>query len=109
GNIPAPRFRVYASGDTIDEDSTWCRLRNYFASRDYKVKFQNPGTNLIPERPCTLCHSADHPRGLCPFPSLTGWNGPTWKEEQPLTNPERRGGDATLSRDRNRAKMARTF
>ncbi|KAN0111925.1 hypothetical protein V8E52_008015, partial [Russula decolorans] len=103
------RFRVYTSSDIINEDSTWCHLRNYIASREYKVKFQNPRTNLIPKCPYTLCHSADHPQGLCPFSGLSGWNGPTWKDESPLTNPKRRGGDATLSRDRNRAKMACTF
>ena len=56
GNTPAPSFRVYTSGDTISDDSTWCRLQNYFMSREYKIKFQDPGTNTIPRQPCSLCH-----------------------------------------------------
>ncbi|KAH9027649.1 hypothetical protein EDB84DRAFT_1439816 [Lactarius hengduanensis] len=28
------------------------------------------------ERPGERYNGADHPRGLCPFPSVTGWNGP---------------------------------
>lgn len=29
-----------------------------------------------PPRNCDGCHGADHPRGLCPYPLLPGWNGP---------------------------------
>jgi hypothetical protein len=30
---------------------------------------------------CLGCKSADHPTGLCPFPSLPGWIGPTHASE----------------------------
>jgi len=108
GDIPAPSFCVYASGNIINEESTWCRLRNYLASREYKIKFQDPGIVYIPHRPCSLCHGADHPRGLCPFPQKKGWNGPTGKIDSPLIDLERRS-DTTSFRDRNRAKAARIF
>lgn len=86
GNLPAPHFRVYVSGDIIDDDYTWCRLRNYFMSREYQIKFQNPGTNMIPDCPCSLFHGADHlsERFMpLPPPARMEW---TNKERGPTTN-----------------------
>lgn len=42
------------------------------------MKFADPDLGLAkihPLRPCTGCHSADHPRGMCPFAELEGWMG----------------------------------
>lgn len=108
GNIADPSFHVFATGNIIDEDCTWCYLRNYFASREYKIKFQEPGTNIVYQHTCSLCHGADHPHGLCPFPKIKGWNGPIGKEDLPLNSEQEwKRVDATSSRDRNRTKMAR--
>jgi len=109
GNIIAPGYRVYASGEIINDDDTWYRLRDYFASREYRPWLQSPGTNFIPTRACSLCHGIDHPRGLCPFPSVAGWNGPTRREDPPLTDPMGRGSNIVPQGGRNRAKIARFF
>lgn len=46
------------------------------AARDikYYVKGRGSATQWYPP-PCTGCHGADHPRGLCPFTTIPGWNG----------------------------------
>ena len=109
GNIPAPTFCIYASGDIIGDNETWCRLRNYFTAREYKIKFQDPGNNKIPQRTCSICQGVDHPRGLCPFPAVKNWNGPTRNEDPSLEEPERRGRESMTFRDRNKSKTGRIF
>jgi hypothetical protein len=107
GNILAPTFRVYAIGETINEDNTWCQLRSYLATRDYMIPFEDPGLVMLPSAECSLCHGADHPRGLCPFPLIPGWNGPTRRDDPPLIDPTtgRRGNEFRSNRDRNRARF----
>ena len=72
GNILAPMFKVFMPGALILDTCTWCCLRNYLASRSYSIQHQGPGTSIKPSKTCTICHGADHPRGLCPFPNVTG-------------------------------------
>ncbi len=76
GGAIAPVFNVYANGALIDNDNAWSQLRSYFASCSYAPQAQDPGNTIIAPFNCSLCHTADHPRGLCPFPSMEGWNGP---------------------------------
>src|SRR5258708_17411141 len=73
----APTFNIYIKGDLIPQDGLWCHLCNFLAVQEYALPFQDPGfasTNLFH---CSICHSVDHPHGLCKFPSINGWNGPT--------------------------------
>ncbi|TFY58488.1 hypothetical protein EVJ58_g6389 [Rhodofomes roseus] len=67
---------------------------------------------------CKLCHSADHPTGLCDLPSVPGWNGPTADEvnnrgQQDLPRDDRgtfrgrggaRGGGEGRGRGGNRGR-----
>ena len=76
GNILAPSFRVFTPGALIPNACTWCHLRKYLASRSYSIQHQSPGTSIKPSKMCTICHGTNHPRGLCPFLNVTGWNGP---------------------------------
>ena len=105
----APTFQVYASGASINEDRTWCQLRSYLASREYAIPFEDPGTIVIPAKECTICHGADHPRGLCPFPNIAGWNGPKGKEDDPLIDPRdgRRTNEQPANRDRYTSRESR--
>jgi hypothetical protein len=106
----APTFQVYASGAAINEDRTWCQLRSYLASREYSIPFEDPGTIVVPTNECTICHGADHPRGLCPFTTINGWNGPRGREDPPLVDPRvgRRNNAPLANRDRYRARENRT-
>lgn len=90
GNTLAPVFNVYADGPLIGNDNTWSQIRAFLASREYTPQTQDPGTTIIAPYRCSICHAADHPRGLCPFPIIPGWNGP--KRREPITTPGGPGG-----------------
>lgn len=72
GNTSAPIFNIYAKGPLITDDLIWTRIRHFYASRPYTHQAQDPGTNVIAPFKCNVCHVADHPRGLCPFPMVEG-------------------------------------
>jgi hypothetical protein len=71
-----PRYNVYANGHLIRNDDLWMKLRRFLASRSYLLYLQGKGVTEIAPYTCRICHSIDHPRGLCPFPKIEGWNGP---------------------------------
>jgi hypothetical protein len=86
GNALEPHFNIYAKGSLIRGTNTWSDLRRYLANRAYTDPTQGQGTVSQSPFHCTACHAVDHPRGLCPFPAIEGWNGPKWKlgQNQPL-------------------------
>ena len=79
GNASAPTFNVYTQANLIPDDGLWCQLRNFYAAREYALPFQQPGSTSVNFFHCSICHSIDHPRGLCQFPTIEEWNGPTWR------------------------------
>ena len=81
GNAIAPIFNIYANGSLISNDNTWSKIRAYYASRTYAPQAQDPGVTIVAPFRCSICHAADHPRGLCPFPIIEGWNGPKRRED----------------------------
>jgi len=92
GNHLTPRFNIYADSSKMTFDEVWTRLRTFLANCSYTTTTLGHGTTeQIPFR-CTLCHSVDHPRGLCPFPDLPDWNGP--KREMSGDQARRRNGRA---------------
>jgi len=80
-NTPAPHYNVYAKGNHIRNHLTWVRIRAYLANRTYASNMQGCATTNTKPFSCGVCHSTDHPRGLCPFPELPGWNGPPRRPE----------------------------
>lgn len=70
-----PHYNVYTDSKTLKDDQTWTEIRDFLKSRAYPSPLY--GRGIAKKRPfyCSLCHSCDHPRGLCPFPSIPGWNG----------------------------------
>jgi hypothetical protein len=68
-------FNVYAKGDIIEDDDTWQQLRTYLRNRVYRTTLIGTGRAIANNFICGLCHGHDHPRGLCPFPQIVGWNG----------------------------------
>lgn len=76
GDVDAPTFNVLAKGNYISDDGTWCLLKNFLATQEYALDFQDPGSAGMNFQRCSICYSVDHPRGLCPFPGITGWKGP---------------------------------
>ena len=76
GGAYAPTFNVLADGKLINDDDTWCRLRTFFTAQSYAPQFQDPGLTGADLHRCSICQGIDHPRGLCKFPKVEGWNGP---------------------------------
>lgn len=74
GNIPAPRFHIFAQIPT-DHPKTWHDLRNLLEMSPYIDPLHGMAARAA-LRPCSLCHCISHPRGLCPFPEIDGWLGP---------------------------------
>lgn len=91
GNNLCPRFNVYADCNDFTHDKVWLRLRTFLMNAVYTSPMEaiRATTEVIPFK-CTCCHGVDHPRGLCPFPSLPGWNGP--KRDLPDPFQRRNGG-----------------
>ena len=82
GSTLAPRFNVYADCTNFPYSKLWSKLRTYLLGREYISALESQSkTEQIPFR-CTCCHGVDHPRGLCPFPSLNGWNGPRRENDE---------------------------
>jgi hypothetical protein len=79
GGAAAPTFNVHTKGKLINNNGLWCSLQNFLASQSYALQFQDPGPTGTDLHRCSICHSIEHPRGLCPFPKIKGWNGPFWE------------------------------
>ena len=103
GNIFAPRFNIYANGSLILQEAVWKRLRNYLAGRVYTSLLLDTGTTEVAPYLCGICHSVDHPRGLCPFPNIEGWNGPSGPRRRRTTESARARGRSTAYRGARRA------
>ena len=69
-----PHYNVYADSKIIKDDQTWSEVRDFLKMRAYPSHLY--GRGAAKRRPfyCSLCHSSNHPRGLCPFPKIPGWN-----------------------------------
>jgi hypothetical protein len=76
GDKVKPRFNVYADSKHIRNPNAWSQVRDFLAGQIYESTRIGKGKTIIAPNDCGICHSADHPRGLCPFPDLPGWNGP---------------------------------
>ena len=77
----SPRFNVYADSKHIRDHNVWGKIRHFLATRQYISTMIGRGTSNMAPFNCGICHSVDHPRGLCPFPDVVGWNGPTRRPE----------------------------
>ncbi|KAI9450685.1 hypothetical protein F5148DRAFT_1152707 [Russula earlei] len=89
GNTLLPCFNVYADGRLITNDSLWLSLRDFLANHPYSSPMQGYGITEISPFHCGVYHGVDHPRGLCPFTSIKGWNGP---QARPRNNIHAKGG-----------------
>ena len=92
GGRPDPHFNVYADGEIIESDELWLELRNYLRSRTYRSALYGTGRVKQENFICSLCHGHDHPRGLCPFPHIQGWNG-GGRIPKRIANAAARGGN----------------
>ncbi|TFY78440.1 hypothetical protein EWM64_g5572 [Hericium alpestre] len=76
GALLLPRFNIYADPAGIPSEEHWYALRRHFRDLPYVSNLYGIGRaqdNML----CSICRGVDHPRGLCPFPDVVGWNGPS--------------------------------
>ncbi|KAH9028250.1 hypothetical protein EDB84DRAFT_1439648 [Lactarius hengduanensis] len=109
GGNDDPHFNVYADGDIIEDDESWLELRKHIRSRPYKSGLYGMGKAIKEDFICGLCHAHDHPRGLCLFPTIPGWNGSGRNyKKNPNNAPQEenrfqnRAGSSGSHRDNNR-------
>lgn len=69
-----PHYNIYANGKLLKSDETWIELRNFLKGRAYPSPLYGRGGARESFFHCSLCHGYDHPRGLCHFPKIPGWN-----------------------------------
>ena len=102
GKRPDPHFNVYTNGEAIEDEETWLDLRRYLRNRPYKSNTLGTGRVKTKDFTCSLCHGHDHPRGLCPFPSIPGWNGGNRNIPRTFPNADAGSGDRTTNGHRYR-------
>lgn len=81
-------FNIYIDGNSTKDEELWVNLCTFLANRKYSLCLQ--GTRTVVKAPfyCSVCYGIDHPRGICPFPKVRGWNGPLNRAED---DPRNRG------------------
>src|ERR1700761_7998802 len=65
GKTAAPHYNVYTDSSGISIDEVWIHLQNFLATRVYSSNLQGTRKIKTPPFHSGVCHSADHPRGLC--------------------------------------------
>ncbi|KAI0032382.1 hypothetical protein K488DRAFT_70691 [Vararia minispora EC-137] len=81
---PTQAIRVYARLPTFDPIEQQTARDNF---RTINFDHQYLGVAKKDTYLCTHCQGADHPSGLCPLPSLPGWQGPN-PLKTPTTDPD---------------------
>ena len=76
GGILNPIYNIYANGKYFRCHKLWSLIRTSLAGLTYGSSTVGTGIVRVGHFHCTVCHAADHPRGLCPFPKIHGWKGP---------------------------------
>ena len=76
-DIIHPMFNVYAEGALIQDGEIWSDIRDELAKLTYEAAETGRANLVIAPYDCGICHGADHPRGLCVFPMLPEWKGPS--------------------------------
>jgi hypothetical protein len=91
GGRDDPHFNVYANSALIPNTRIWLDTRNFLRKCIYRSSTLGRGNVELNKFHCRLCHGKDHPKGLCPFPKIPGWKGPTRPDRpernQPINQP----------------------
>lgn len=73
------KVNLYIQPPTSDI-AEYRRFQTHLRRRNYLIVKCGTGRPWQPIR-CSGCHGVDHMRGLCPFPSVPGWNGSQTKRD----------------------------
>ena len=72
GGSSHPMMNLYMQCPLGKNDDNWNQLLAAVAKLEYRDSLLGAGTYYAGWT-CTVCHGADHPAGLCPFPLIPGW------------------------------------
>ncbi|KAI0041811.1 hypothetical protein FA95DRAFT_1576134 [Auriscalpium vulgare] len=98
GGISTPLYAITIDSSQIPEDVYWYAIINRLKSLRYETSMYGTGV-FEPLSLCLLCHGVDHPRGLCPFPDIPGWNGGGQRPPQFSSAPPRHRAPANPADD----------
>ena len=98
----APEFNVYAKADYIKDHNVWGDLHHSLATQQYHSTMLGRGNVRVIPFNCRICHGVDHPSGLCPFPNITEWKGPTGRESDEDTGTGNEGNRGPSPRQNRR-------
>ncbi|TFY51267.1 hypothetical protein EVJ58_g10661 [Rhodofomes roseus] len=73
---PDPIAALYIESPTADPGD-WNAFRERVRQHIFGSSRSGPPEILWETFLCGICHSADHPTGLCYLPNVPGWHGPT--------------------------------
>lgn len=76
GGASEPLALVYIESPTADSNE-WEAFRAFIMNLVYGDDLTGHPTPFTGTMWCSICHSHDHPTGLCDLPAVPGWNGPT--------------------------------
>ncbi|KAF8186168.1 hypothetical protein K438DRAFT_1973538 [Mycena galopus ATCC 62051] len=74
-NTNTVAWHLYVTSPT-DDHNAWTQLRRLFGRLSVMTALHGTA-RLQRSYRCRICPSINHPTGLCPFPRLPGWLGPT--------------------------------
>jgi len=74
GGNPSPRWNIYVTSPT-SHIFAWSKIQAHVFKMTYPSILSGTATTRQLFS-CAICHSFNHPQGLCPFPDIPGWNGP---------------------------------
>jgi hypothetical protein len=89
-NALRPHYNIHADNSLIPNPDLWCQVRALLARHSYFTISLGRGVTCFTAFKCSICHGADHPRGLCPFTEVPGWKGPARRP----ANQRPRGGSS---------------
>ena len=93
-----PVANLYMDSPTAKADQ-WTLWQGYLRDIEYTTQLHGCGVKRELWK-CSGCHGDDHPRGLCPFPQLSGWMTRPFKfgDERRRGFGEGRGGNFRMAR-----------
>lgn len=84
GNVDNWKLALYIISPT-DDHRKWEFFRDQVQTVKFTVYQNGIATPCKFDSPCTGCGGMDHPRGLCPYSRISGWNGkPSAPEKRQL-------------------------
>ncbi|KAF8268513.1 hypothetical protein EI94DRAFT_1800329 [Lactarius quietus] len=72
-----PCLNVHTDGAIIIHHTIWLDLCQFLADCIYFTPLIGQGKVITNPYSCGICHSVEHPKGMCPFLNIKGWNGPS--------------------------------